>query len=257
MQARRFPFRQGWFWLIEGARLWRRNPAVLIFASFTYMLLLLLLSAVPLIGQVMAYLLMPIMSLGVLNTCRAIDEGRKTGPDLLFSGFRTPMAPQLMIIGAIYYAASFAVLFASALFDDGTLLRIVSGSEAFDPEADLPNMGNALLVAVVLSLPVLATYWFAPVLAGWWRVPAVKAMFFSFYACLQNWRPLVGFALALLLMLGFLPRILVSFAAMISPLFSTLLTLVLPLVLLPITFASFYANARDVFGPQGNEPPAD
>jgi len=256
MQARRYPFRQGWFWLTEGARLWRRSPAVLIFASFTYMLLLLLLSAIPVIGQVLAYLLMPVMSLGVLNTCHAVDQGRKTGPDLLFSGFRGPMLPQLMIIGGIYFAGSFAVLFASALFDGGTLLHIVSGSEPFDPEADLPGMGNALIVALVLSLPVLAAYWFAPVLAGWWRVPAVKAMFFSFYACLQNWRPLVAFGLALLVMLGLLPRVAISFAAMVSPLLSTLLTLVLPLVLLPVTFASFYANARDVFGPQGNEPPA-
>src|SRR5690606_26748132 len=241
MQARRYPFRQGWFWLTEGARLWRRSPAVLIFASFTYMLLLLLLGAIPLVGQVLAYLLMPVMSLGVLNTCRAIDEGRKAGPDLLFSGFRAPIVPQLMAVGGIYLVGSLGVLFIAALFDDGTLLGIVTGGEPFDPEADLPGMGNALLVAVVLSLPVLATYWFAPVLAGWWRVPAAKAMFFSFYACLQNWRPLLAFGLSLLLMLGFLPRIVISFAGMISPLFSILLTLVLPLILLPLTFACFFA----------------
>lgn len=256
MQARRYPFRQGWQWLFEGARLWRSNPAILIFASFTYMLLLLLLGAIPLIGQIIAYLLMPMMSLGVLNICRTVDQGRKAGPDMLFSGFRAPLVPQLMAIGGLYFLGSMAVLLIAAFFDGGALMRIVTGSEPFDPQTDLPDMGNALMVAVVLSLPVLASYWYAPVLAGWWRVPAVKAMFFSFYACVQNWRPMVAFGLALLLMLGFLPRVLIGFAAMISPLFSTLLTLILPLILLPVTFASFYANARDVFGWDQDAPPS-
>jgi hypothetical protein len=255
MQARRFPLRQGWQWVVDGANLWRRSPAILIFASFTYMLLLILLGAIPYVGQVIAYLLMPVMSLGVLNTCRAVDQGRKTGPDILFSGFRANV-PNLMAIGGIYFIGSLGVLFITSLFDDGSLMRILTGTEPFDPEADLPDLGNALVVALVLSLPVLATYWFAPVLAGWWRVPAAKAMFFSFYACLQNWRPLVVYGVTLLLMLGILPRVLIAFAGMISPLFASLLTMTLPLVLLPITFASFYANARDVFGWNQDAPPA-
>ncbi|MDX5445438.1 MAG: hypothetical protein LPJ87_05210 [Zoogloeaceae bacterium] len=255
MQARRFPLRQGWQWVADGAKLWRRSPAILIFASFTYMLLLILLGAIPYVGQVIAYLLMPVMSLGVLNTCRAVDQGRKSGPDILFSGFRSNV-PNLMAIGGIYFIGSLGVLFITSLFDDGSLMRILTGAEPFDPEADLPNLGNALVVALVLSLPVLATYWFAPVLAGWWRVPAAKAMFFSFYACLQNWRPLVAYGLTLLVMLGILPRVLIAFAGMISPLFASLLTMTLPLVLLPITFASFYANARDVFGWNQDAPPA-
>lgn len=255
MQARRFPFRQGFRWITDGARLWRRNPAILIFASFSYLLLLILLGSIPFVGQVIAYLAMPVMSLGVLNTCRAVDEGRKVGPDILFSGFKANVQT-LVAIGGIYFIGSIAVLAVTALFDDGTLMRILTGMERFDPEADLPDLGSALFVAVVLSLPVLATYWFAPVLAGWWKLPAAKSMFFSFYACVQNWRPLVAFGIALLLMLGILPNLLIGIAAVISPLLSTLLTLVLPLVLLPVTFASFYANARDVFGPETHEPPA-
>lgn len=256
MQARRFPFRQGWQWVAEGARLWRRNPALLIFASFTYLLMLLLISAVPTVGQPLAYLLMPVMSLGLLNTCRAVDEGRKTGPDILFSGFRSKLLPNLMAIGGIYFIGTMIVVYLTVPFDDGALMRILTGAERFDPEGELPDFGNALIAGSLMSLPVLAAYWFAPILAGWWRVPAGKAMFFSLYACLQNWRPLLVFGLTLFLMLGFLPRILVGVAAMIAPLFSTLLTLILPLILLPITFASFYANARDVFGWEQDAPPA-
>jgi hypothetical protein len=254
MQARQLPLQRGWGWIADGLRLWRRNPAVLIFASFTYMLTLLVLGSIPLIGQVIAYLLMPIMSLGVLNTCRAIDEGRKVGPDVLFSGFKSNV-PQLVAIGGFYLAGSVLVLMLTTLFDDGLIMRIMTGQQAIEQNGELPGLGAGLLVAVTLSLPVLAAYWFAPVLAGWWKVPAAKAMFFSFYACLQNWRPLLAFGGALLLLLGVAPSFVVNIAGMISPLFSTLLVLVLPLVLIPVTFASFYANARDVFGFDPNERP--
>ena len=165
MQARRLPLQRGWGWIADGLRLWRRNPAVLIFATFTYMLTLLVLGSIPLIGQVIAYLLMPVMSLGVLNTCRAIDEGRKVGPDILFSGFKSNVA-QLVAIGGIYLAASIVVLMLTALFDDGLILRIMTGQEELDPEGPLPEVGGGLLAAFLLSLPVLAAYWFAPVLTG-------------------------------------------------------------------------------------------
>lgn len=254
MQARRLPLQRGWGWIADGLRLWRRNPAVLIFASFTYMLTLLVLGSIPLIGQVIAYLLMPVMSLGVLNTCRAVDEGRKVGPDVLFSGFKSNVA-QLVAIGGIYLAASIVVLMLTALFDDGLILRIMTGQEELDPEGPLPDLGVGLFAAVALSLPVLAAYWFAPILAGWWKVPAAKAMFFSFYACVQNWRPLLAFGASLLVMLGMLPSFIVNIAGMISPLLSTLLVLVLPLVLIPVTFASFYVNARDVFGIDTHDDP--
>lgn len=257
MQARIIPVRQGWGWIMEGLRLWRRNPALLIFASFSYLLLLIVLGSIPFIGQIIAYLIMPVMSLGVLNVCRAIDEGRKAGPDVLFSGFRSNVQA-LVTIGGIYFIGSIGVLTLTALFDGGALMSIVTGMEAFDPEAGLPELGLSPFIALALSIPVLAAYWFAPVLAGWWRLPAPKAMFFSFYACLQNWRPFLLFGLSLFLLFGMVPRLLISIAGMVSPLLANVVGLVLPLVLIPVIFASFYANARDVFGFQAHEhPPLD
>jgi hypothetical protein len=79
---------RGWAWLREGLQLWRRNPALLTFATFGYLLSIIVISLVPLLGQLVASLLMPALSVGVLNACRAIDGGRKTGPDVLFSGFK-------------------------------------------------------------------------------------------------------------------------------------------------------------------------
>src|SRR5690606_34725821 len=58
MQANRLPMQRGWAWLKEGALLWRRNPALLTFLAFGYLLILLVISLFPLIGQPIASLLM-------------------------------------------------------------------------------------------------------------------------------------------------------------------------------------------------------
>jgi hypothetical protein len=91
-------------------------------------------------------------------------------------------------------------------------------------------------------------YWFAPLLAGWWKLTAPKAMFFSFYACLRNWRPFLAYAIGLLIFGGLLPGIIIGVVGLVSPMLATLLSIPLPLILIPVVFASFYTSARDVFG---------
>jgi hypothetical protein len=254
MQARQLPLSRGWAWITEGVLIWRRNPALLTFSSLGYLLMLVLLSVMPLIGQPLASLLMPVFSVGVLNTCRAIDEGRKAGPDILFSGFQQNLRA-LVMIGAIYLVGSVLVLLLTSIADGGALLQIMTGGGKVDTEAALsPGITLALLIAIVLSTPVMMAYWFAPVLAGWWNVPAPKAMFFSFVACLRNWRPFLAYSVALTIFCAILPGILVGVLGLMSPMLATLVSVPLPVLLIPMVFASFYVNARDVFGDYPDEP---
>lgn len=225
--------------------LWRRNPALLTFASFGYLLILVLISSVPVLGQAVASLIMPVLSLGVLNTCRAIDEGRKGGPDLLFSGFKSNV-PALVTIGGIYLVGSVLVILLTSATDGGALIGMMRGE--FDPESEeLPNIGFSVIVAMILSAPVIMAYWFAPILAGWWKISAPKAMFFSFYACLQNWRPFLAYGISLAVVGGIVPGLLIGTIGAVIPLLSQILLLLVPLVLVPVIFASFYINAREVF----------
>lgn len=246
MQARQLPLYRGWYWLKEGLQLWRRNPALLTFASFGYLLALVLLTAViPVIGQSVASLLMPVFSLGVLNTCRAIDEGRKGGPDLLFSGFRQNVRA-LLAIGGFYLLGSLAVITIATAIDDGTLVELLQ-SAGEQPTTLTPRMTFHLFIVALLSMPVTMAYWFAPLLSGWWNLPAPKAMFFSLVACLRNWRPFLAYAVALAVCFGLLPALIVGLIALVIPVLSGLITLLLPLFLIPVLFASFYVNARDIF----------
>lgn len=255
MQAHVLPFSRGLAWLRGGFALWRKNPALLTFLTFGYLLMLILVSLVPHIGQVLASLLMPVLSVGILNGCRAVDQGRRVGPDILFSGFRNN-EKALFAIGGAYFAASLAVLLITMLADGGILFRAMTGAAPVTEEsANAPGFPLALAVGTALSTPVMMAYWFAPLLAGWEGLSAPKALFFSFVACLRNWRPFLAFGLSLAVFGALLPGMVVGLASLISPILGSILSVPLPLVLLPVVFASFYVNACDVFGRFSDAPP--
>lgn len=258
MQANTLSSTHGWNWLRTGLQLWRRSPALITFAAFGYLLALLVVSLFPFIGQIAASLIMPALSVGVLNACRAVDAGDKAGPEVLFSGFRTNL-PALLAIGGLYLAGSVAILLLVSLVDDGTLAQIMRGGEIDEAVLAGSNLGVTLLVAAALSTPLMMAYWFAPMLSAWWKLPAAKAMFFSFHACLRNWRPFLAYAIGVLLFGAFLPGLLIGILGLVSPMLATLASFPLPLLLVPVLFASFYANTRDVFGLPGDPArlPAD
>ncbi|WP_345793258.1 BPSS1780 family membrane protein [Thauera sp. JM12B12] len=254
MQAQQLPMPRGWAWLREGLQLWRRNPALITFATFGYLLSIVVISIVPLIGQLVASLLMPALSVGVLNACRATDAGRKVGPDVLFSGFKTNLQ-SLVAIGGLYLAGTLIVLLLVAMVDDGSLSAVMRGEDLEAHLGEDSSIGFTLFVGALLSTPVMMAYWFAPALAGWWKVPAAKAMFFSFYACLRNWRPFLAYAIGLAIFGGILPGILIAVLGLLSPTLGSLASLPIPLIILPVIFSSFYTATRDVFGlPDGSAP---
>lgn len=248
MQARMLPAQRGWAWIFDGFSLWRRNPALITFLVFGCSLSLLLVAAVPLIGQVIMSLVMPALSLGIFNGCKAVAERRKVGPDILFSGFRQNL-PELVKIGGIYLAGTLAVMGISLLIDsemNTKLSKAMLGRTGWGEALDDPTFTLALLVASIGSTPLMMAYWFAPLLAGWGRVPAAKALFFSFVACMRNWRAFLTYGIGLLIIaLG--AGLLITILELVSPLLALLPALAFPVIFIPVIFASFYANALDVF----------
>ena len=193
--------------------------------------------------------------MGVLNACRATDAGRKIGPDVLFSGFKTNLQA-LVAIGGLYLAATIVVLLLVSVVDDGSLAAVMRGEEIEAQMRGDSSLGFTLLVGIVLSTPVMMAYWFAPALAAWWKVPAPKALFFSFYACLRNWRPFLAYAIGLAIFGAILPGILIGALGLLSPTLGSLAALPIPLIILPVIFTTFYTATRDVFGLPDGQPRA-
>ena len=251
MQALTLPARRGWRWLTDGFAIFRRNQLKLSLAVLGYWILMALINAVPLLGQPAATLLIPVFSVSLMNACRLLEQGTPLPPQLLFSGFQQNLRA-LLTLGAVYIAVSVAILAIVAAVDGGVLFRLVVLAES-PPEAVLTS-GSVIFagqLALVLFAPLMMAFWYAPVLVAWHDLSVGKSLFFSFVACLRNWRAFLVYSASIAVVGALIPGLLVG---VVSTMFagggqflSVALTSLIVLVLLPTLYASFYVSYRDVF----------
>ena len=263
MQARVLPALRGWKWVTEGFGLFRAAPLAWFALVFAYWMAMTAIGLVKYVGVVAASILVPALSVGFMAASRAAEQRLPVQISSLIAGLRQNVGAQLAL-GAVYFVALAALLAATTLADDGTLVRWMVDGERPSPEA-LASDGFmiALVIAAALYGPVMMAFWFAPVLVAWHGQSAAKALFFSFVASLINWRAFLAYGAGAALVLFVLPSALLLGAmlatggkgrvALLGVLFPFLL------MLLPTLFASFYASYRDVFGtrdapPEGTPP---
>jgi hypothetical protein len=251
VKARIVPSAHGARWLIEGWRLFRAAPLGWLAAVFAYWLLMTLISLVPIAGIVIAAVLVPAFSVGFMAVARAAGRGAPLELSLLFDGFRNGRN-SLLILGAVYFACLAVLLAATMLADDGVLVRwMAAGERPGEAAAQSEEFLAALAMAAALYTPVMMMFWFAPPLAAWHSIGALKALFFSFFACLINWRAFLAYGAVTVLLTIVLPFVALTGVLLASggALKLPVMGLVFPLliVMLPTLFASFYASYRDVF----------
>jgi len=251
MQALTLPAARGWRWLTEGFAIFRRNQLRLSLAVLGYWILMALINSVPLLGQLVATLLIPVFSVSLMNACRLLEQGTPLPPQLLFSGFQQNLR-SLLVLGAVYIAVSIAILGIVAAVDGGVLFRlVVVGQSPSENTLTSEAVMFAGQLALVLFAPLMMAYWYAPVLVAWNGLPVGKALFFSFVACLRNWRAFVVYSASIAVVGALIPGMLVGLFSAMSvggvELVSVVLTSLIVLVLLPTLYASFYVSYRDVF----------
>jgi hypothetical protein len=250
MQARIVPAWRGVRWLAEGWRIFRAAPLGWLSLVFVYLFGTQLVALIPAAGVLLALLAVPGLSVGMMGASRAASRGGTLRVAMLFDAFRSGPRDQLAL-GAVYIACSVLIFAALALVDSDGALRGALSGRATPAEVEDADWLAAALALAVLYVPVMMLFWFAPVLAAWHSAGVAKALFFSFFACLMNWRAFVAYGVVTGLVMFVVPlAILVLPLAVLGADRARLAPLVLPLVvlMLPILFASFYASYRDVFG---------
>jgi hypothetical protein len=249
MQARIVEARRGAIWLADGWRLFRAAPLGWLALVFAYWIIMTLASVVPIIGVAAASVMVPAFSVGFMAAARAASRRGPVELGLLFEGFRHHRNSQL-VLGAIYFACLGLLLAATMLVDEGALATwMLTGKRPDEETLQSDDFLGALALAALLYAPVLMMFWFAPPLAAWHGIAPIKALFFSFFACLLNWRPFLAYGAVSALFALALPLLLL-FVLMLASFKIAAMSLVFPLllVLLPTLFASFYASYRDIFG---------
>ena len=139
-----------------------------------------------------------------------------------------------------------------ALIDDGVLFRmVILGQPQHYQVLDSEEVKLAAQLALALFMPLMMAYWFAPVLVAWHDLSAAKSLFFSFVACLRNWRAFLVYGAAIVIIGALLPGVLAGVLSAVLPsgggMVSIILTILIVLFLLPTLYASFYVSYRDVF----------
>ena len=244
----------GWKWVLTGFSLFRKNPSMWAFLVFSYIMLMQLAGMIPVLGWIVATVLIPVFSASFMIVSRELDRGNKPGFSLLFSGFRTNL-PALLRQGSFYLASALAILGLSALVDGGALLQLMLFGERPPNSAfEDGSLALAAMLAGTLYVPVLAAFWFAPALCAWRNLPALQALFYSLVAAFRNWRAFFAYGIALLVLGLICSFALFLLALLVRGLFgdksqNALMLVVLPVMLtyVPTLFASFYASFRDIF----------
>jgi hypothetical protein len=193
---------RGSAWWGEGWRLFRSRPGMWIALVLLYLVVTVLVSLVPYVGDLGTSLLTPVFMGGMMIGCRALDRGEPLRISHLFEGFQAAHFVQLMIIGAVNVALTIGLKLLSGAGLLGTE-ALESLASAPDPMTGLAGSALAMsatallvLLVVLVAVTVFAMLnWFAPALVALRGVRAIEAMKLSFVACLRNWVPFLVYSL--------------------------------------------------------------
>lgn len=189
MKLNPVPARHGTQWVRIGVRTFFRQPLALSGLFFMFLALASILSLIPIIGNLIALVLLPGITAGFMAASREAHEGRFPMPWVLITPFRQGKASlqAILTLGALYAVAIVLAMGASALVDGGQFARIylLGGNLTTDLVKD-DSFLLAALLATALYTPISLLFWHAPALVHWHGVAPVKSVFFSFMACRQN-----------------------------------------------------------------------
>lgn len=245
METRSVPAGRGWQWIVEGFRLFRRQPLIWILLLAAMAVIWLASTVLQPVGPLAISLLSPIFMAGLMNACRETDRGGEPDIGHLFSAFRTHAAP-LVTIGGVYLVGNIVAVGVVFMVAGGDALNalLAKGRTEADIAAALGNLSLGLAIGTAAFIPVVMAVWFAPLLVVFHNAPPVAAMQSSFAASWQNMLPFTvyGFAMLALWILASIPLMLGL------------------IVLLPVLVCSVYTGYKDIYMQQDllpEQPPAE
>ncbi|WGQ34261.1 BPSS1780 family membrane protein [Alcaligenes faecalis] len=249
MQAAKLPFLYGWYWIQEGLRLFKLQPAALFFWSLITSILINLSNIFPIFGQMVLIVLVPTMTFIIQNACRRIDAGEVMRLGMWTEPLKpVPVRNRLIKLGFIYLLACLAVGFIATFPFVSELSQLMDNREA-SPEAIMAAFRKPIFLFFILYLGLSALFWHAPALVGWHAIPVKQALFFSMVACWRNKAAFLLYGLcwaAAFFAIQTLGELLLG--AGLSPGTATLVLTPINLAVAAILYASFYPAYRSVFG---------
>ena len=247
----KLPAATGWQWIKDGFTLFRKQPAELSTLFLSYMFLMMIVTIIPLLGQLLPLVLVPVFSMAFMQACVQVEKGQRVYPNLLLTGFRSPAFKTLLLLGVLYVLAATAAIGASALVDGGVFWNVMTGTEKVDAKTvQGSGITLAMLLAAALYTPAAMAFWFAAPLAAWQGMGLGKALFYSFYAVKRAGRAFLLYALGWSAVGVVLPLLVSTLLGKLtgSPLLMMMVLLPMSIVLTVVMYCSFYPTYTTLFG---------
>ena len=245
------PARTGIAWVKLGIKTFFKQPLAMGGLFFMFMALISLVSQLPFVGAALALVVLPAATIGLMAATQVASEGKFPMPAVLFTAFRAgaKKSRAILMLGALYAVGFLLVLGISALFDGGQFANFYLGGGAMTKEIiSTAEFQMATWAAMALYLPLSLMFWHAPALVHWHDVSPIKALFFSFIACVKNFAAMVVYFFMWLAVFS-LGGLVLTLVAVATGSESAVSFVMLPAALLMATmfFTSIYFTFKDSF----------
>lgn len=253
MEVRVVAAGRGWQWIIEGFALFRKSPAMWVVLALGIFIVLKVLMRISLLGLV-AILLLPIILVGMMEGCKALERNEKIQIGHLLSGFRTNVTPLITLGGISLVGNLLIAMLIMAIGGDAMMTMMkFAGQTTIPPEAiesvqqAISKAMLAASVGTILSLPLMMALWFAPLLVYFGGMKPLQAMLYSFWACWRNALPFLVYGLIVLAAL-----IVVMPVGLASGQIDLSLW-----ILAPVLIPTIYTSYKDLFRAGGAQATSD
>ncbi len=239
MEIKKMNAARGWTWVRQGYQLIMLNPLMSISFALIGALALFAALKIPVVGPLLAIMLMPLVMVGYMRVCRALEEEEEVELAQLFEGFRKHTA-RLMALGGFsmlgMIVASTVMVF---LGGDPLATLMDSFRSSSDPQLLANAMWNAgsgvafsLLVGFSLVCVLMLALQYAPMLVFFNDVTPAAALRASLTGSFRNIVPYTVYSIVM------------QVIALVLSLLPFNIGLI---VLLPLGFTSLYVSYRNIF----------
>ena len=275
MKLNLVPARTGAQWVRLGLKTFWRQPLAFISLFFLLMALISTVSLLPLLGSLLAPILLPFMTLGLMVATsvaytdnaegigHAGDAKRPTGSAMFVAvaGAMRAEWRSLLVLGVISAVYFVVAVLLTALIDGGHLARAYLLDDTLTPEVLAgSDFQVARMLLMFLNLPLSLAMWHAPALVHWHRVEPVKSIFFSIVALFRNFGAYALFGLAWFgvfmvagIAVGLVATVLIGAGALgagpAAAAIGNILVVGTALVLAAMSLSSTWFTFRDTFDP--------
>ena len=222
----------GWTWITHAWQLFTREPGLLIAIFLTILGIQIVLSFVPIIGQLASMLLSPALGGGVLFCAQQLDRGEKIEFSNMFRAFQQEgkLGPMLTL-GLVSLLLTVVAMVPMFVTMAGVMEMADNPELQQNPMAAVAGASGAIFVMSTVIVVMMMLMFYATPLVMLRSVAIGEALKSSFIACLRNILPLTWYSIIMSVL------VLVAMIPMGLGL----------LVLAPVLMLSQYASYKDVF----------